>query len=76
MYDLNYSPRESGKNNKFKIHPEETEIFASENTEIALSLLESFNTWNATLPYPDYIGENIGVNGYNCTSSCELSTHT
>ena len=21
MYDLNYSPRESGKNNKFKIHP-------------------------------------------------------
>lgn len=68
MYDLNYSPRESGKNNKFKIHPEETEIFASENTEIALNLLESFNTWNATLPYPDYIGENVYVNGYKCTS--------
>lgn len=38
------------------------------NTEIALNLLESFNTWNATLPYPDYIGENIYKNGYDCTS--------
>ncbi len=68
MYDLNYSPRESVKNNKFKIHPEETEIFASENTAIALDLINKLNAWNSTLPYPDYIGKTIYENAYGCTS--------
>jgi arylsulfatase A-like enzyme len=39
MYDLNYSPRESLKNNKFKIHPEETEIFASKKHRNSFKLI-------------------------------------